>query len=124
MSLAFTPPISLGRPLTAGIKRSHPAYSLFRYYAPSAAGQNFWIIDGALTTVEPDPNVSLGQNDIALLGSHITPVTTAQAAIITAAGYGAYLVTIPDVVGGGFTDPVFDDPGLDVFNDNFEEFFA
>lgn len=94
MAQAFTPPVAQGRPLTAGIKRSHPAYSLLRHFAPSAAGVNYWIINGVLTTTEPDPTVPLGVNDLALLGSHITPVTTAQAAIITAAGLGAYLVTV------------------------------
>lgn len=94
MALAFTPPIEQGRPLTAGIRRNHPAYDLFKHYAPSAAGINFWIVNGVLTTAEPDPSISLGVNDLALLGSHITPVTAEQAAIITAAGYGAYLAEV------------------------------
>lgn len=96
MATVFTPPVTQGRPLTAGIKRNHPAYDLFKHYAPTAAGLNFWIINGVFTTTDPgDTNITLGPNDVALLGSHITPVTAAQAAIITAAGYGAYLVTVP-----------------------------
>lgn len=89
MAQVFVPPITTGMPLA--FKKNHPAYDLFKHYAPHAAGVNLWIVNGALTRTEPEV---LGVNDLALLGSHITPVTAAQAAIITAAGYGAYLVGV------------------------------
>ena len=96
MAQVFVPPVQQGRPLGwTPLKRNHPGYMLFRHYAPHAAGQNFWIINGVFTTSDPsDSDITLGPNDVALLGSHITPVTVAQAAIITAAGYGANLVEV------------------------------
>lgn len=83
----FTPPVALGRPLHTN-NPQHPAYALFRHYAPHAAGVNVWIVDGVVTTTQP---VELGEDDAEFLGGHIHEITSAQEALLVAAGYGAYI---------------------------------
>lgn len=94
----FTPPVALGRPLHTN-NQQHPAYALFRHYAPHAAGTNVWIVNDVVTTTQP---VELDEDDSEFLGGHISVITAAEQALLTAAGYGAYITTIGDPVD---TDP-------------------
>lgn len=90
LSNYFTPPVAPGQPLHTG-NPSHPGYALFKHYAPHAAGVNIWIVNGIVTTTQPE---TLGPDDAEFLGGHISPVSATQAALLSSAGYAAYLSTV------------------------------
>lgn len=79
----FIPPTVPVRP--AAIHPSHPGFPLFRHYRPWDAGTNVFIVDGVVTTDEPD--YEQVTPDVVFLGGHISEVTDAQAALLTAAGF-------------------------------------
>lgn len=78
----------------AAVNPSHPGYSLFRHYLPWEAGLNVFIVDGVVTTVEPD--YTSVTPDHVFLGSHIYEVDDGTAALLTAAGYSLADYTPPD----------------------------
>lgn len=66
-----------------------PANSLLRFVRPGARGRNVYLlVDGTYTENEPD------YEDIekTYFGGHFNVVTDAEAASLTAAGYGAFIV--------------------------------
>jgi hypothetical protein len=91
MSYVFTPPTAPARPLHTN-NPQHPAWSLFRHYRPHEAGANVWIVEGVVTTRQPAGD--LATDDREFLGSHIYTVTDAEAALLTAAGYGTNLTEL------------------------------
>lgn len=92
MPLYFDPPAAPLVPPT--VNPSYPAHSLFRHYRPWSAGLNVFVVDGVVTTVEPD--YSLVTPDHVYLGGHIHEVSAAEAALLTAAGYTVDEVPAPD----------------------------
>lgn len=92
MSLFFSPPVAPLVPMA--VKPQHPAYPLFKHYRNMDAGINLFVINGVVTTVEPE--YEFVKPDKVYLGGHIYTLTVAEAAVLTAAGY--------TVVGG--PDPV------------------
>ena len=75
--------VTYSTPLEGG-----PANALFRHVTPSLRGRNVWKkTDGTFTEVQPD-NEDI---DTVYYGGHILTITDAEAAALTAAGYGAYI---------------------------------
>lgn len=69
--------------------RGGPANALFRFLRPNPRGRNVYLqTDGSYTENEPD------YEDIVKVyrGGHLNEITDAEAASLTAAGYGAYIV--------------------------------
>lgn len=87
----FSPPLGPGRPYA--LRRDRPYSSLFRFYGTIPTGINIWIIDGVVTTVEPDRSVVTPDHEF--LGSHIYEVDDDVAALLTAAGYELLAYTPP-----------------------------
>lgn len=79
----FTPPTIPYVPMA--LKPSHPAFDLFKFYRPLDAGINVFIVGGVVTTQEPDYEFVTPQS--VFLGGHVSPVTDAEATLLTAAGY-------------------------------------
>lgn len=79
----FTPPTGPGRPYA--LRNDRPYSSLFRFYGGIPTGINIWIVNGQITTVEPDPTTVTP--DHAFLGSHVYEVDEDVAALLVAAGY-------------------------------------
>lgn len=81
-------------PTRNGVRRTLPggdpiANRLMRYYSPIVEGVNVFILtDGTVTTTQP---ASWDDVRRVLWGAHDEPVTSAEAALLTAAGYSAYL---------------------------------
>jgi len=92
------------------VKPSHPGYGLFKHYRPMDAGTNIYIVDGQVTTVEPD--YEFVTPEYVYLGGHINLITDAEASLLTAAGYtvfeGVPAVQSPPLPGNDFGDA---DPG-------------
>lgn len=62
---------------------------LWRFYAPEARGINVYLLDdGTYSQVDQRDT---GQVVKVYLGGHVIPITDAEAASLTAAGYGAYI---------------------------------
>jgi hypothetical protein len=65
-----------------------------RHFASGSQGRNVYLLrSGAVTEVDPDGNV-IHWSDVAhtFYGGHVgEPITAAEAALLTAAGYGAYI---------------------------------
>lgn len=81
----FEPPVVYDVPVT--VRYPHPGNALLRYYSPGPRGVNVWkLVDGSYTETQPS-DASL----VAYLyhGAHLHPVDDAEAAALTAAGYGA-----------------------------------
>lgn len=104
MSHSFTPPTEDSVPavyLGRDSYRPVPVLSqrLFRHYPQRTAGVNIYkLVDGSYTTTQPypyiDASVQPGQPGdttvlITYLGGHSYEVSDAEAAALTAAGYGA-----------------------------------
>ena len=83
----FTPPTRLIGPTT--LATPHPGNSLMRFYGPRPVGVNVWLLtDGTFTENQPmEPDVI----EHVYHGGHVHPVTDAEAAALTDAGYGEYL---------------------------------
>lgn len=65
------------------------AFALFRHYGTVVEGRNVFIMsDGTVTESDPS-DWSLVAH--ALWGGHVEPITDAEAALLTAAGFGAYI---------------------------------
>lgn len=91
MATIFLPPAAPLRP--AAVRRDHPGFALFRHYRPWDAGTNIWLtVEGVVTTDQPAGSDVLRT----FHGGHVHEVDEAQAAALTAAGYGAYLSTVGD----------------------------
>jgi len=113
MARIFVPPTAPLRP--AAIHPEHPGFQLFKHFRPWEAGTNVFIVAGAVTTNEPD--YEFVSPTSVFLGGHISPLTAAEDALLTAAGYGAFITTVPDAVVSpglpGTPDPI-EDPNLPV----------
>lgn len=83
MALFFTTPTAALVPMA--VKPSHPGFGLFRHYRNLDAGINVFVVDGVVTTVEPD--YEFVTPDRVYLGGHIYEVTQAEADVLTAAGF-------------------------------------
>lgn len=63
---------------------------LFRFLNPTARGLNVYLkTDGTYTTTQPD----FDEVEKVYYGGHIIYITDAEAASLTAAGYGAYITS-------------------------------
>lgn len=102
----FTPPVDTILPPVSDdpreIRANPLGYRLRRHYARGLVGRNvFKLVDGTYTEAQPaiyidasatfkgDPAITVL---VTYLGGHSHPVTTAEAAALTAAGYGANIV--------------------------------
>lgn len=83
MSLFFTPPTAPTVPAT--VNPMHPGHALFRYYRPWDAGINVFVVNGVVTTTEPD--YEFVKPDRVYLGGHVHTVTPAERDLLVAAGY-------------------------------------
>lgn len=92
MALLFRPPVRNTLPRT--VPGRHPGNSLMRWFAPGARGVNVFIVGGAVT--ENDPGAGLA--DVTFHGGHEHYITVSQQAMLTAAGYGVNITTVPDPV--------------------------
>lgn len=64
-----------------------PGRALFRHYGSVTEGRNVYILtNGTVTEADPTDWSTVAH---ALWGGHIEPITAAEAALLTAAGYGA-----------------------------------
>lgn len=100
----FTPPTA---PLVpAAVNPSHPGFTLFRHYRPWDAGLNLWVVDGEVTTTEPDYATVTPEHTF--LGGHIYEVDDEIATLLVGAGYellGGYAPPAPGVPLPGTPDP-------------------
>lgn len=80
----FVPPVDYIGPTT--LPTPHPGNALFRHYGGRPVGRNVWKLkDGTFTEIDPmDPDVV----DVLYHGAHVHTVSDAEAAALTAAGYG------------------------------------
>lgn len=108
MPVYFIPPTA---PLVPTVtKRNHPGFDLFKHYRPWDAGINIFVVNGVVTTDEPD--YATVTPDHVYLGGHIHEVSAAEQALLEAAGYSMSVYT-PPVDSPPFEQP--DDPdGIDV----------
>ena len=61
----------------------------WRFFADGPRGLNVWKLnDGSYTQAEPQ---TLANVAVVYHGGHIHPITAGEAALLTAAGYGAYV---------------------------------
>jgi hypothetical protein len=82
----FTGPTQTGVALTGA---TPAAKALFRHYRPVVTGRNVFILtDGTVTETQPWPYETVAR---VLMGGLAEPVTDAEATLLTAAGYAAYL---------------------------------
>lgn len=86
----FRPPVvyTLPRvlPTTWGVERAH-----FRHYSALPVGVSVLKINGTYQTIqEPTIDQTIAAEEV-YLGGHEYPLTAAQEAALTAAGYGAYI---------------------------------
>lgn len=82
----FTPPLVSDIPWVDRNDPHHPGFSLFRHYAPMSRGVNVYILEDG--TVQQDGVYPAATLDRAFYGGRTyTDVSTAHAAILTAAGY-------------------------------------
>ena len=91
MATVFIPPTAPTVP--AAVKPNHPGVQLFKHYRPWDAGINVWLMPGnVVTTAEPER-----ESDALRVfhGGHIHPVSTAEAAALTAAGYVVVELVLP-----------------------------
>lgn len=88
----------------AAVNSSHPGYALMRHYRNWNAGINLFVVNGQLTTVEPDYEAVTPER--VYLGGHIYQVSPAEAALLTAAGYVTFegVPAVADPPLPGFTD--------------------
>lgn len=114
MTLYFTPPVVRAVPST--LPERHPGNDLFRFYGPRSEGVNVYLMPGNLLT-EQDPYSDLEALRV-FHGGHIHPVTAAEAALLTAAGYT--VVDMPDA------PPIIPPTGTPTtgFTDTFRDVFA
>ena len=64
-------------------------HRLFRHYAPLPRGKNVYkLVDGSYSE---DDLLDVSVIDITYHGGHEIPITSEEAADLTAAGYGAYI---------------------------------
>lgn len=83
----FTPPTSQDRPTTT-LEGNHPGDSLMRHFAPLTRGRNVYILpDGTVTESDGSVDWSTQNSADVFYGGHTHTVTTAQQAILVAAGY-------------------------------------
>lgn len=67
-----------------------PGYWLFRHYSPLPRGRTVLkAADGSYTTVDVPTGDQIAASVAVYLGGHIYDITTAEAAALTSAGYGA-----------------------------------
>lgn len=83
MANYFIPPTAPTVPMA--VKGNHPGYKLFRHYRPMDAGINVFIVNGAVTTVEPD--YAVVTPSAVFLGGHVHVVSDVIAGQLIAAGY-------------------------------------
>lgn len=62
---------------------------LFRHFAPGTRGQTVLKINGTYATYDCPTNTDMDSATEIYQGGHVYTVTTAQAAALTAAGYGS-----------------------------------
>jgi hypothetical protein len=83
----FIPPLKDGEPRhTFG---AHPGDRLMRHYRSNPTGTNVWkLATGQYTERQPDIGVEVA---ITYYGAHVYEIDDAEAAALTAAGYGSYI---------------------------------
>lgn len=82
----FTPPTQSGAAFR-GV--SPPGNALFRHYGTVVEGRNVFILtNGTVTENDPYDPTTIAHT---LFGGHVEPITDAEATLLTAAGYGAYI---------------------------------
>lgn len=70
-------------------EQTNNQYWARRRYSPNPVGINVYLLtDGTITTKQPWDQSTIAKT---WFGGHIEPVTAAEAAALTAAGYGAYI---------------------------------
>ena len=85
----FTPPVRLLGETT--LASPHPGNQLYRHYVPRRVGVNVYVYaDG--TVGESDPPLGDITCQRVYHGGHIHTITDAEAAVLTAAGYGANII--------------------------------
>lgn len=88
----FTGPTQTGRafaPPAPPAGTEPAAMALFRHYGALTEGRNVFIMtNGAVTETDP---IDWSLVAHALWGAHVEPITDAEATLLTAAGYGAYI---------------------------------
>lgn len=90
MATVFVPPTVFDVPRT--VPWAHPGNALLRWYSPLERGVTVFLLnDGTFTQQQPPDDVGVAHT---YHGGHEHPVTAAEAAALTTAGYGAYLHTI------------------------------
>jgi hypothetical protein len=91
----FTPPLTDNGSLGAGCSPGSRSERLWRFYDAQERGVNVLkYTDGTYETTDAYPFVIDGVGkvvDIAYTGGHAYPITTAEAAALTAAGYGDFI---------------------------------
>lgn len=100
MATVFIPPTA---PLRPFVKRaSDPHARFWSHFRPADAGLNLWLLDD-MTVVTEQSWLDAGVLRT-FHGGHIHEVDEAEAAALTAAGYGEYLTEVADAaVQTGFT---------------------
>jgi hypothetical protein len=92
LGLAFTPPSKLGGFVSRDMLEHSSRHHLFDR-APYRYGMSLLKTAGVYRQVDGPADEDITAADITYLGGHVYPVTTAEAADLTAAGYGAWLTT-------------------------------
>lgn len=87
MAYTFIPPVRAIGPNT--VPGPHPGNDLFRHYRPHDVGTNVFRLPGDVIT-ETDP--ADGSAVTTWHGGHEHPVSAAEVALLTAAGYGDNII--------------------------------
>lgn len=81
----FVPPVDYIGQTT--LPDRHPGNALFRHYGPRPVGRNVWkLTDGSYTELDPSDSSVVAH---LYHGAHVHEVSAAEAASLTAAGYGS-----------------------------------
>lgn len=82
-------PVSFIRVLVSPREKDPAVRMLFRHYGGQPEGRNVYILtDGTVTENDQSDQTLVART---LFGGHYETVTDAEALLLTAAGYGAYL---------------------------------
>lgn len=66
-----------------------PAKWIMRHYSPLPRGRNVYLLtDGTVTETQPWDQATIAKT---YFGGHIETITAAEAAVLTAAGYGSQI---------------------------------
>lgn len=108
MASFFTPPVRLIGATT--LADPHPGNAIMRHYVANRVGVNIFQMAGGVFT-ETQPYSDLDAVRV-FHGGHIHPVTDAEVALLTAAGYAANITVLADVAPeNGIDEGTVDDGG-------------